>query len=164
MATATDRRAGGGAVAGAGSSALARPKSRTFTVPSSRTLMLAGFRSRWTTPASWAPCKAKAICHAMDSTSSNGIGPLDETVGQGRALDQLQDQRARAAGLLEAVNLGDVRVVQRGEDAGLALEARQPVRVGGERLGQHLQRDVATELRVASAVDLAHAAGAEWAR
>ena len=30
-----------------GSSALARPKSRTFTVPSGRSLMLAGLRSRW---------------------------------------------------------------------------------------------------------------------
>ena len=34
----------------AGSSALANPKSSTFTVPSARTLMFAGFRSRWTMP------------------------------------------------------------------------------------------------------------------
>ena len=33
-----------------GSNALASPKSRTFTVPSSRTLMFAGFRSRWMIP------------------------------------------------------------------------------------------------------------------
>ena len=31
----------------AGSSAFARPKSNTFTVPSGRTLMFCGFRSRW---------------------------------------------------------------------------------------------------------------------
>ncbi len=61
--------------AGAVSSALARPKSRTFTVPSSRTFTLAGFRSRWITPASCAACSARAICRAMDSTSSRGIGP-----------------------------------------------------------------------------------------
>jgi hypothetical protein len=30
--------------------AFAKPKSSTFTVPSSRTLMFAGFRSRWTIP------------------------------------------------------------------------------------------------------------------
>jgi hypothetical protein len=30
--------------------ALASPKSRTFTVPSGRTLMFAGFRSRWMIP------------------------------------------------------------------------------------------------------------------
>ena len=92
-----------------------------------------------------------------------GDRSLFEAFGEGRALDQLQDQRARAAGLLEAVDLGDVGVVQRGEDPGLSLEARQPVRVGGERLGQHLQRDVAVELRVAGAVHLAHAAGPERA-
>jgi CheY-like chemotaxis protein len=33
-----------------GSIALASPKSSTLTVPSRRTLTLAGFRSRWTTP------------------------------------------------------------------------------------------------------------------
>ena len=38
----------------AGSSAFANPKSSTFTVPSSVTLMLAGFRSRWTIPCSCA--------------------------------------------------------------------------------------------------------------
>jgi hypothetical protein len=35
-----------------GSSAFASPKSIIFTVPSGRTLMLAGSRSRWTMPAS----------------------------------------------------------------------------------------------------------------
>ncbi len=35
-----------GSPAGAGSRALASPKSNTFTVPSSRTLMFAGFKSR----------------------------------------------------------------------------------------------------------------------
>jgi hypothetical protein len=36
----------------AGSSALANPKSSTFTVPSSRTFTLAGLRSRWMIPCS----------------------------------------------------------------------------------------------------------------
>ena len=38
---------------------------------------------------------------------------------------------------------------------------REPVGVGGERRGQHLDRDLAAEPRVARAVDLAHPAGAE---
>ena len=42
-----------------------------------------------------------------------------------------------------------------------ALEPREPIGVGGERLGQDLDRDVAIQLRVARAIDLAHAAGAE---
>jgi hypothetical protein len=43
------------------SSALARPKSSTFTVPSGRSLMFAGFRSRWMMPCSWAASSASAI-------------------------------------------------------------------------------------------------------
>ena len=41
--------------------AFARPKSSTFTVPSSFTLMLAGFKSRWMIPCSWAASIAWAI-------------------------------------------------------------------------------------------------------
>ena len=40
-----------GALLAARSSAFARPKSRTFTVPSARTLIFAGLRSRWMIPA-----------------------------------------------------------------------------------------------------------------
>ena len=70
--------------------------------------------------------------------------------------------RARdAAAVLEAVDLRDVRMIQRGERLRFALEARQAVGVGRERLGQDLDRDVAIELRVARAIDLAHAACAD---
>ena len=62
------------------------------------------------------------------------------------AVDELQDQRLDAARLLEAVDRGDVRMIQRGQDLRLALEARQPLGVRGERLGQHLDRHVAIEL------------------
>ena len=64
-----------GSPSGLGSSALANPKSSTFTVPSSLTFTLAGLRSRWMTPASCAASKASAICLAMGSASSSGIGP-----------------------------------------------------------------------------------------
>ena len=56
---------------------------------------------------------------------------------------------------------GDVRMVQRRQRLGFALEARQPLGVVGEGLGQDLDRDVATQLGVGRAIDLAHAAGAE---
>ena len=49
--------------------------SSAFTVPSSRTLMLAGFKSRWMTPASCAASRASAICLAMGSASSIGSAP-----------------------------------------------------------------------------------------
>ena len=64
-----------GTEADAVSIAFASPKSNTLTVPSSRTLMLAGLRSRWITPASWAASSASAICFTIGSASSSGIGP-----------------------------------------------------------------------------------------
>ena len=50
---------------------------------------------------------------------------------------------------------------QRGDGLGLALEARQGVGVGSERLRQHLDGDVPVELPVARPIDLSHAPGAE---
>jgi hypothetical protein len=79
------------------------------------------------------------------------------------ALDQFHHQREHAVGgrLLEAVDGGDVGVIQGGEDLRLAAEAGDALRVQREGRGQHLERDLAAELRVARAQHLAHAARAE---
>ena len=58
-----------------GSMALASPKSSTFTVPSGRTLMFAGLRSRWMIPCSCAASSASAIWRAIGKASSRGISP-----------------------------------------------------------------------------------------
>ena len=52
-------------------------------------------------------------------------------------------------------------MVERGERAGLALEAGDAFAVAREFLGQHLDRHLAPELGVAGAVDLTHASRAE---
>ena len=52
---------------------------------------------------------------------------------------------------------------QRGENLGLALEPRHAFRVGGKRVGQDLERDLALESAVAGAIHLAHAALPEQA-
>ena len=55
-------------------------------------------------------------------------------------------------------------MIQRGEDFGFALEPREPLGIAQRTLaGRTLMRDVALQLRVAGAVDLAHAARAELA-
>ena len=46
-------------------------------------------------------------------------------------------------------------------DLGFALEAPEPLGIVGEKVWQDLERHVAVELRVAGAVDLPHAAGAD---
>ena len=52
-------------------------------------------------------------------------------------------------------------MIERREDLRFALEAREAVGIEGEELGQNLERDVAIELRVARAIDLAHSARAD---
>ena len=87
-----------GASSDAGVSTVANPKSSTFTVPSARTLMFAGFRSRWMMPCSCAASSASAICRAIGSASST-LGramPLRQVV----ALDQLHHERACAVARL----------------------------------------------------------------
>ena len=110
-----------------GSSALASPKSSTLTVPSGRSLMLAGFRSRWTMPCSCAASSASAICLAIGSASSSGIAPARDPLRQVVALDQFHHERVDAVGILEPVDRGDVRMIERGEHPRFAFEAGQPV-------------------------------------
>ena len=61
----------------------------------------------------------------------------------------------------EAVNRGDVGVIQRGEHFRFALKAREPIGVSRDGRRQSLDRNLALQLRVRRAVDLAHAAGAD---
>src|SRR5882672_10981014 len=77
------------------------------------------------------------------------------------ALDEFHHERRDARALLQALDRGDVRMVQRGERLRFAREARQAVRVVRERFGQDLDRDGAIQLRIAGAVHLAHAAFAD---
>ena len=84
-----------------------------------------------------------------------------QPLGEVFALDELHDEGADAARLLEAVDRGDVGVLQLGEELRLALEAGEALGVGGERLGQDLDRDLALQLRVGRPVDDPHAALAE---
>ena len=52
-------------------------------------------------------------------------------------------------------------MVQRGEQLRLALEARDPIRIGRERFLKDLDGDLAVEPRIVGAVHLAHAAFAQ---
>ena len=56
---------------------------------------------------------------------------------------------------------GDVWMVQRGQDFGLASEPGEPFGIIGQGSRQHLDRDLAFQVRVRGAIDLAHAACAE---
>ena len=63
---------------------------------------------------------------AIGSASSSGSGPCAMPIGERRPVDELQhERRARRSAVLEAVDRGDVRMVQRGQHLRFALEARQ---------------------------------------
>jgi len=64
-------------------------------------------------------------------------------------------------GLADLVDRDDVGMVQGGGRPGFLGEAAETIRAGGERLGQELDGDVAVQVVVAGAIDLAHAPGAQ---
>ena len=81
-----------------------------------------------------------------------------DPAGQRFAFHKLQHQRADAAAFLDAVDRGDVRMLEGGEGLRLALEPRETVRVGRNGLRENLERDIALEPRVVRSIDLSHAA------
>ena len=91
-------------------------------------------------PCSCAASSASAICFAIRSASSRDRAsskPRRES-----SLDQFHHEGGRAPALFEAVDGGDVWLVQRAEDLGFTLEAREPIGIVSERLGQRLDGDV----------------------
>ena len=55
-----------------------------------------------------------------------------DPVSQGRSFDQLQHERPRSLGFIDAVDGGDVRLVEAGEDLRLPREPDETVRIAGE--------------------------------
>jgi hypothetical protein len=74
---------------------------------------------------------------------------------------KLHHQRPHLAGVFEAVNLRDVRMIERREELRFAAEAGEILGIAGDGRQQDLDRDMPAEDRVAALVDLAHAAGAD---
>ena len=79
------------------------------------------------------------------------------------AFDELHREEPRAVVLVQPIDRRDVRVIQGCEQFGFALEACEAVGVFGELARQRFDRDLAAELRVARAINLAHAADADQA-
>jgi hypothetical protein len=90
-------------------------------------------------------------------------GPASDPFGKRLALDQLHREEIRALKFLEAVQRGDVGMVQRRQRLRFAFETRGAVAISREGFRQQLDRDAASEPRVARPVHLSHTAGAEAA-
>jgi hypothetical protein len=86
-----------------------------------------------------------------------------DPVRQRLAFDELEDQGAHALRLLDAVNRGNVGVVQRRQRPCFAFEAGQSIRIACERTRQDLDGDVPAETGIPGAVNFAHSAFAKLA-
>jgi len=67
-----------------------------------------------------------------------------------------------AVGFFDTIDRADVGMTQRGQQLGLALEARDVIGIVRRELGEDLQRDAAIQSWIARPIDLAHATGAQW--
>ena len=74
------------------------------------------------------------------------------------AVDELHGQEVNAAGLFDGEHAHDAGMVEGGERPGLALETLEPPGGGRHLLREHLDGDVAPELRVGGAIHLSHSA------
>ena len=80
-----------------------------------------------------------------------------DSIRQRLAFDQLHRQEPLAIGLLEPIERGDICVIQLREQLRLTLEPIQTFFVAGELFGKDFDGDVASEFRVTSTINLAHA-------
>src|SRR5262245_6469044 len=119
-------------------------------------------------PLACAASRASAIWFAIGSASSSGSGPpAMRSASVGPSTSSMTSahptcpEPAEGAASFEPVEMRDVRMVQCRQRLRFALEAVDAFRIGGDRLGEDFDGDVPIELRVARAIDLAHAAAAK---
>jgi hypothetical protein len=86
---------------------------------------------------------------------------VDQALGNGRSLHELEHEGRQAIEIFEAVDSRDVRMIQRGEDLRFPGKTHEPIRIVRESRREYLDRDVAIQLHIARAIDLAHATHAE---
>ena len=84
-----------------------------------------------------------------------------DPIGEVLPGDQLHCDEPRAAGLVQAIDSSDIRMVQGGEQASLPFETPQAFGVGTDAFGQDLDRDLPVEVRVDPLLDDAHPALAD---
>ena len=143
---------------GADSNAFAKPEVQHFHRAVRPQLDVRGFQIAVDNSRSCAASSDSAICSAIGSTSSTGIGPCPRRPASRRGLDQFEPERLHAIRFFEAVDCGDVRMVERGQQLRLTLETGDAIRITCEGFRQDLQRDLAIQLNIARAIDLAHSA------
>ena len=129
--------------------------------PSRVMKMFSGFRSRWMIPFSCAAAETVGDLHSVLDGLALRHGAGIEHVAQALAFEEFGDEKRRAIVLADIEDGKNVGMVERGHRARLLLEPAQAVGILRENFRKNFQRDVAAKARIASAVHLAHAAGAD---
>ena len=94
------------------------------------------------------PLRALRRSVSRSATLRQSGWPARETLREILAVDEFHHQCADAVGFLQAVDVRDVRVVERGEDLRFSLEAGEAIGIIRERGRQNLDCDVAIQLGV----------------
>ena len=136
------------------------PKSITLTSPDGVSITLAGFRSRWMTPAPWAYCSASSTCSHEHHGARNLHRPVLDQFLEGFALEKLHHHQEVVPVAGQLVDGADPAVIQLRERHGLAAKALDRFLI--DQVGvEHLDRDAAIERFVDRLVDGAHPASAD---
>ena len=67
---------------------------------------------------------------------------MSNAVGEGRALDQFENECPLPLGFFQPIDVPDVVMIQSGEAFGFTFKASETIRVVGEGLGQDFQGHV----------------------
>jgi hypothetical protein len=86
-----------------------------------------------------------------------------DTFGQRFSADEFHCEELPSARFVDAVNGGDVGMIQGRQNAGFALEPRHAVAIVTEGFGQKLDRNAAAQLRIHGPIHFAHATGSQMA-
>ena len=125
--------------------------------------MLAGFRSRWTTPWRCASAMARASVSTSSAAGGSRPGGAVESLVEAAAGQVLELEVGQAADRADVVDLDDARVAEPGDRLGLAPEPRRGGR-GEVGPGQdHLQGASAVQRELVRQVDHPHPAAAQLA-
>jgi len=94
----------------------------------------------------------------------DGKPALGEKVVERLSFDQFHREEVGAVSFLDRVERDDVRMIEGGDGARFALEAGEALGIAGHVGREHLERYVAAEFGIRSAVNLTHSASANRAR
>ena len=129
--------------------------------PRPSTMMLAGLRSRWTSPLRWAAARPAQIPAANSAALAPGKRPMREQGGHVFAIHKLHRNVKLPIDFTDIVNAANIRMRDLARGAYLVEKpfARLDLVRGDCR--EELKGDGLTEHKVGRAIDLAHASAAQ---